>query len=83
MLSRHNVGTYQGDELASNLSENAQPQPSQFTEPLWADSCLKSGISVQELIPLYKKKSAGSDCFNEPSHKILVREEKATTTTTA
>ena len=51
MVSRHNVGTYQGnDELARNSSGNTQPQSSQLAEPLWTDPGIKSGISVRELI---------------------------------
>ena len=40
VLSRHSVGTYQGDELTLNSSGNAQPLLSQLTEPLWTDPAL-------------------------------------------
>ena len=55
-LSRHSVGTYQGNELRRNLSENVRPQSSQPAEPLWTDPSQKSGNSVRELISTLKKK---------------------------
>lgn len=36
-LSRHSVGSYQGNELSRNSSRNAHPQSSQVAEPLWTD----------------------------------------------
>ena len=38
------------NELTRNLSGNIRPQSSQLAEPLWTDFCVKSGISVSELI---------------------------------
>ena len=70
MLSRHSVGTYQGNELTRNSSENTWPQSSQFTAPLLTDPGVKSesGISVPERSSTLKKrkrkekrKSAGAD----------------------
>ena len=46
MLSRHSVGTYQGNELTHNWAGNTHPQSSQLAELLWTDPGLKSGISV-------------------------------------
>ena len=81
-LFRHSVGTYQGNERTCNLSGNIQPQLSQLTEPLWSDPCIKSGISVRELISTHSKinklKSAGREWMVEHSLKILASEEKAT-----
>ena len=50
MLSKHGVGTYQGNELTRNSSGNTQPQLSQLAEPLWTDPGLNSGIGVCQLI---------------------------------
>ena len=55
-LSRHSVGTYPETSLHANLSGNIRPQSSQLAEPLWTDLCIKSGISVRELISTEKKK---------------------------
>ena len=43
MLSRHSVGTYQGNEPTRNSSGNTRPQSSQLAEPLWTDPGLKKG----------------------------------------
>ena len=43
-------GSVSGNELARNSSGYTQPQSAQFSEPVWIDPCLKSGISVRELI---------------------------------
>ena len=51
-LSRHSVGTYQGDELKRSSPGNVCPQSSQLTEPLWTEPGLKRGIEVRELSPL-------------------------------
>ena len=40
ILSRRSVGTYQGNELIRNWPDNACPQLSQFTEPLWSGPVL-------------------------------------------
>ena len=80
-LSRHGVGTY---------SETSSHTPcrgtfghsclSSFTEPLWTDPGIKSGISVRELISTQKKKkNAGGKWTVEQSPKILPSEAKATT----
>ena len=62
-LSRHSVGTYQGNELTRNSSGNTRSQSSQLAEPLWTDPGLKSGISVHELIStLKKKRRRGMNC---------------------
>ena len=37
MLSRHSIGTYQGNELTHNSSGITGPQSSQLSEPLWTD----------------------------------------------
>ena len=50
MLSRHSVGTYQGNKLTRTSSGKCQPQLSQLAEPLWTDPGAKNGISVRELI---------------------------------
>ena len=46
-LSRNSVGTYP-ETNSHNLSGNIRPQSSQLTEPLWTDSGIKNGISVQK-----------------------------------
>ena len=56
MLSRHSVGTYQGNELTLNLWQNASFQLSQLAELLWTDSGQKSGSGVHELISMLKSK---------------------------
>ena len=50
MLSRHSVGTCQGNKLTCSSSGNTQPQSSQLAEPLWTDPGIKSGICVRKLI---------------------------------
>ena len=35
MLSRHSVGTHQGNELRRNSSENDRPKSPRLAEPLW------------------------------------------------
>ena len=37
MMSRHSVGTHQGNELTRNLPGSARPQSSQLAEPLRTD----------------------------------------------
>ena len=80
VLFRHGRSTYQGNELTRNSSWNASPQSSQFAEPPWVDTRLKSGIGARELIPASKKKKkkphAGNvspiltqnPCMREHSH---------------
>ena len=55
ILSRHCVGTYQGNDLTRSSSGNPRPQSSQLPEPLWTDPGLKSGIGVRELISTLKE----------------------------
>ena len=50
MLSKHGVGTYQGNKLTYNSLGNARAQSSQLAEPLWTGPGLKSGVGVRELI---------------------------------
>ena len=45
-----------GNELTHNSSGNTRSQSSQLAEPLWTDRCLKSGISVRELISTLKRR---------------------------
>ena len=52
MLSKHSVGTYQGNKLTHNSSGKTWPQSSQIAEPLWTDPGLTSGISVLKLTSL-------------------------------
>ena len=54
-LSRHSVGTYQGNELTCNRSGSTRARSPQLAEPLWTDPGLKSGISVRELISTKNK----------------------------
>ena len=49
-------------------SGNTQSQSSQFSESLWTDSGLKSGISVRELISTKKKKKKKAQAGNESSN---------------
>ena len=50
VLSRHNMGTYQGNELTHKSSGNVLQQSSRFAEPLWTDLGSKSGTGVHKLI---------------------------------
>ena len=70
MLSRHNVGSYNGNELARNSSGNVQPQSSQFAEPLWTDPGFKSGTGVRELISTKKKKKLSKLLCEEKRHHL-------------
>ena len=49
-MSGHNVGTYQGNELAHNSSKNACLQLSQLAEPPWTDPGFESEIGGSQLI---------------------------------
>ena len=80
MLSRHSVGTYQGNEPKNNLSGNTPPQSSQLAEPLWVYRGLKSGISVHELISTSKKKkkkSTSREWIDKLSRQVLTSQEKS------
>ena len=70
MLSRHGVGTYQGNELTRNSSGNTRQQSSQFSEPLWTDPGVKSGISVSELVFTFKKSA------HEHSQRIVAARKR-------
>ena len=59
-LPWHSVGTYHENELTRNSSGNTRSQSSQLAEPLWTDLCLKSEISVRELISTHTKKNHAS-----------------------
>ena len=53
LLSRHNVGTYQGNELTRNSSGFTRSQSSQLAEPLWTDTGLNCGTGVREQISTF------------------------------
>ena len=55
MLSRHNVGTYQGNELTHNSFWNARSQSSQLAEPLW--------LILAERVELVPSPSCGQHAF--------------------
>ena len=50
MLSRHIVGTYQGNELTRISPRNARLLSSELAEPPWTDPGLKVGIGAHTLI---------------------------------
>ena len=80
MLSRHSVGTYQGNGFTRNSSGTTRPQSFQLAEPLWTDLGIKSGISVRELISTKKKqtnKKTRRRVIVEHSPKILAARKKA------
>ena len=88
MLSRHSEGTCQGNELTLNSSRNARSQSSQLAELLWTGFKKKKreggggGTRVRELLSTFKEKAqTGTDSSKKASFKILVCEEKTTTTT--
>ena len=56
IVSRHSVGTYQGNEPTRNSSRSTRPQSSELAEPLRTDPGQESGICVRELISTSKKK---------------------------
>ena len=87
ILSRHCVGTCQGNVLTCNSSETAHPRSSHPAKPLWSDPGLGSEISVCKLIPAKKeggggrKKKAGREWFIElpppsPQKKVLAVRKK-------
>ena len=83
VLSRHSVGTYQGNKLTRNPSGNTRLQSSKLAEPLWTDLGLKSVIGMCELISTLKKKKkaqAGNEPPNLPP-KFLAAGKIATTST--
>ena len=73
IMSRHSTRTYQGNELTRNSSGNAQPQSSQFAEPLKSDPGLNSGISVRELMSTHTHKKVGRERIIKPSSQISAR----------
>ena len=79
-LSRHSVGTYQGNEPTRNFSGNTRPQSSQLAEPLWTEPFQKCRIGVRELNPTSKKKKAlaGNESSNLP-HKSSQAKKTAIT----
>ena len=83
MLSRHSVGTYQGNEFTCNSSGNTQSQSSQLADPLRIDPGIKSGISVRELSPHKNKQTNKQTQPGNESRNLLPKnprnEEKATT----
>ena len=74
------MGAYQGNELACNSSGNACLQSPQFTEPLWTDPFLKSGIGACEVNSTEKiiKKLRSGNSPNFPP-KVLACIEEALT----
>ena len=52
MLSRHSVGTSQGNELTCNSPGTTQPQLALISEPLWTEPGLENGICVCKLISI-------------------------------
>ena len=86
MLSRHRVGTYQGNELTQNSSGNTRQQLSQLARPLWTDPGLKCAIGVRELIStltaiFFLKRRRGTNRQTFPQNPR--NEKRATTTTSA
>ena len=77
MLSKHGVGTYQGNELTRNSSGNTQPQLSQLAEPLWTDPGIKNEISVRELISTLKKKKKKEEQSGIEWSNILQKSSQA------
>ena len=76
MLSRHSVGTYQGNELTRKMSGNARPQSSQLVEPLWTDPGLKRRNGARELIFTLKKKKLGWGMIHRTYPKVFAREKE-------
>ena len=84
MLSRHSVGTYQGNKLTRNSSGNARPQSSQLAKPLWNDPDLNTGISVRELISTSNKQTnKETQAWNERSDILPKSSPARKKTTTA
>ena len=68
VLSRHNGGTYQENEVAFNSSGNTCSQSSQLAKPLWTNPYLKKwDLYICQLISTLKKKmQRGIDLLNLP-----------------
>ena len=61
-LSRQSVGTYQATSPhATRQRILGHSRLTVVAEPLWTDSGIKSGISVPDLIPTFKKKLQAGD----------------------
>ena len=74
MLSKQNIGFYQGHELTRNSSGSTRLQSSQLALPLWTEPGLKSGTNRSPL----KKRERKREIVRPPSNS---REEVTTTTT--
>ena len=92
MLSRHSVGTYQGNEPARNPSRSTRPQSSQLVEPLWTKPGLKSKTWTGRSAHLWRcvlvvyvsskgkkkeKKSAVMEWIVEPFSEVRASEGKS------
>ena len=68
VLSRHSVGTSEGNNITHDSSGNAHTQSSQLTEPLWTDP----GISACKLISTYKKTQQEEKMLRQLTFKCKV-----------
>ena len=75
VLSKHSMGTYQGNELTRSLSRSTRPQSSQLVGLLWTNRGLKSGIGVCLLISTLNNAKAGKESSNLPPNPCK-REKK-------
>ena len=81
LLSRHSVGTHQGNKLTYSSPGNTGPQSSQFAEPLWTDPWPER-VELQHTSwsPLKKHTKKGASGVIDERSSLPYR-EKATTTT--
>ena len=71
VLSRHSVGTYQGNELTRNSSGSTRRQSSQLAEQLWTDLAQNVELVYTSYRHLCKRKGAGEEGIACPTPEIL------------
>ena len=60
MLSRHNMGTYQGKQVHIQLVKERRPESSELVEPLWTDP------GLQALIHFRTQSDDPISCYGKP-----------------
>ena len=71
MLSRHSVGTYQGNELTRNPAGIIRPESSQLPELLWTDLGLNKSNSCARADLHLRKKQKSTSAGGKIDHPAL------------
>ena len=84
MLSRHSIGTYQGNKLTCSSSGNTWPESSRLPELLWTDPGKKKlNWCVQDDLDFKKRKKKeaqeGNQLSSLPLKSLKARKKQSTT----